>query len=150
MLAKEDPPMLEDKAEDTLVGMMSMSDKFGWLHDHLDRRAAEAANERKASASVQVDDATLKAWTAEEKRREMLEYFTEQENLRYSDVARPEKDARDITKEKIFDVIEPLGYLPEMNAFHSGWFGQLAQDDTMGKLQRRAAVLVMPLAEQEK
>ena len=153
-LAQEEAPLLPDEAEDRRVGKSSIAKNFEeWLHPSLDKQAAAAAAERAADATFDVDDDTLADWTGEEKRRLEEAYFAEQESFRYSEVARPGKDAREIAKEKIFEVIEPLGYLPRTDAFPgagSGWFGKLAQDDTMGKLAWRAAASVMPLDEQRK
>eukprot|EP00966_Prymnesium_polylepis_P181241 4197977-Prymnesium_polylepis.1 len=58
--------------------------------------------ERRASATILVDDDMAEAWFFEAKNRLKDQYFTEQESLRHSDVARSEKDARDIAKEKIY------------------------------------------------
>jgi hypothetical protein len=149
-LAREAAPLPPDQTEDERVGEMSISESFEWLHTHLDQKADNAANERVADATIDVDDVRREKMVGEEKKRLSEEYMCEQENLRHSKEARPEKDARDIAKENIYRVIEPLGHLPELNAFHSGWVGQLAHDDTMSKLQRRAAASVMPIDEQRK
>eukprot|EP00966_Prymnesium_polylepis_P304373 7032233-Prymnesium_polylepis.1 len=100
-----------------------MSEKFAWLVKkcpccHLYELALAEAKERTASADIHVDDDTFDAWVLEAKKRLMAEFIAEQENLRCSEMARPEKDARDIAKEKIYAAIEPLGYLPEHDAFH--------------------------------
>ena len=127
-LAQEEAPLLPDEAEDRRVGKSSVAKNFEeWLHPSLYKQAAATAAERAAAkraadAAFVVDDDILAKWTAEEKRHLAEEYFAEQESFRYSEVTSPDKDARAIAKEKIFGVIEPLGYLPPHRCVPRCWF----------------------------
>ena len=147
-LGKEPAPLLPDEAEDRAVGKMSMAGKFGWLLGDLRKRAEAAAREQAANATIEINNDEMEQMIEKCMQQLKANFFAEQEGLRSSQTARPEKDARDIAKEKIFDVIEPLGDLP--GDLDPKDFGELAVDDTMGKLQRRAAASTMPLEEQQK
>ena len=146
-LAKEEAPVLPAQAEDKMVGKMSMSEKYAWLHSDIAKRAGAAAREEASSATVDVSTAEFEQRVESHSRRLKEEYLAEQEGFRCSEVAQLPKNARGMAKEKIYQVIEPIGCLPDPCELD---FGKLAQDDTMAKLERRAAAMTMPLDEQRK
>ena len=93
--------------------------------EDIGRRAAKAVEEQERAATVEIDALERAAMLKRENARLRDHFFMEQEAYRYSEVARPAKSAREIAKESVFKVIEPLGRMPTIDELEPSQFGKL-------------------------
>ena len=135
-----------DDEEDKDVAKMSMKEKFEWLQAHLWKRAKAAVDEDLRNSTVRPDDEQQSEVLISKKLKQVEdEFIREQETCRFSREARPDKNAREICKEKVYQVIEFFGCFPK--SLGPKKFSKLANGG-IEKLVQRAITSTMPLAEQ--
>eukprot|EP00966_Prymnesium_polylepis_P299918 6931021-Prymnesium_polylepis.1 len=105
---------------------MSIGDKYCWLLGCIEEEAGGAEGEAYEKA--------------------VMTYIDTQEELRYSKAARAEKTACEIAREKIYDVVEPIGDL----SLTKKEFNALARAGGTDRLRRRATACTIPVDEQRK
>ena len=153
-LEKQDCPTHDeddaDRAEDRLVGQLSMSEKYSWLMAFFIQRAEASVAKRADELEDPPSPEQQKQLVADAIVHEVNTFVSEQEWLRISKDARPDKNAREIAKEKLFKLLEPIGFPRSPYELPAKVVGKLASDDTLNKLQWRAAATTIPLDEQRK
>jgi hypothetical protein len=113
-LEKQDCPTHDeddaDRAEDRLVGQLSMASKYGWLMRFFIKRAEASVAKREDELEDPLSPEQHEQLVANAIVHEVNTFVSEQEWLRVSKDARLGKEAREIAKEKLFELLEPIGF----------------------------------------